>query len=80
MDGPTRLGGFLTRAVVADTGRVKHPDLACLAIPNSINTLKNGSLSVTFHIGYEEADSAFAALHPLLQREVALDIYKTEDD
>lgn len=49
-------------------------------MPNGLNTLKNGSLSVTFHITYDQADSAFAALHPLLQREVALDIYKTEDD
>ena len=65
--------------MVADTGRIKRPDLSVTAIPNSINTLKNGSLSVTFHVSFEEADECCGVLHPLLHGQVAIDIYKLED-
>jgi hypothetical protein len=54
--------------------------LSVIAVPNAINTLKNGSLSITFHISFAEADRTFAALHPLLHGEIAMDIYKTEED
>lgn len=55
--------------------RSRHPDVDTVATPVSTTTLKNGDLSVVLHIPSHLAAAAYVALHPLLQREVNLEIF-----
>ncbi len=50
-----------------------------MAVPSAISGLKNGGVSITFHVPSQQADEAFT-LHKMSGKTVALDIYLMEDE
>ena len=54
--------------------------MTCAAVPASTTTLKNGDLSIVFHVPAVEAADAFRGVHPLLGKQVHIDIYDMGED
>jgi len=75
-DGPVSLGDLLARRPVERSRGAA--DLSLPATPKGAQSLKDGAVSIVFHIPYESAEQAFA-IHQFQNKPVRVDIFLEEE-
>lgn len=64
---------------MVNRGAVVEPDVTLTAVPAGVTSLKNGDVSITFHVPNPIADRAFG-LHDLRDKMVKVDVYLMPED